>query len=369
MSKKYKEAMDKIVLSDELKTKIMENTAKNRPPAKTTFKHTKSFYLRHAVGYAACLLLCMLAVSINKNFTETDIMSSAPDIPGYVSPLPEPTDAIRPGQPTNDILPENNPIEYQNSDENVEQNTMNYHIATETQRLQSDNIASSPETPTLENNASISSENHSLNEEISLESSPGNEDNQVVSSTNPSSDPESFSDIREQLGYDFKVPQYLPEGYALDTVSLMFGSLVQISYLSKNDEIIYRTEKTDADISGDYNVYDTMETVTINNIDTNLKSTDEMFYGAVWNDGNMAYSLNSTNGVEKDTMIKIVESTDYPIEPTEEVYEESIVIGKNSTEQYDENTSDQPTEDIYDEEENNGTPEESEQIDTVDNMD
>lgn len=371
MSKKYKEAMDKIVLSDELKAKIIENTTKNRLPFKATPKHTKAFYIRYGIGYAACLLLCFLVVSVSQNFIKIDKMPSVTNVPSDVSSLPEPTDAISPEQPTNDVLPENNSIEYQKPAENVEQNTINPHVAAETQRPQGEtpHIATPPETQTPENHAPVSSENHSANEENLLESSPGGEDNQVASPINPSADAESFSDVREQLGYDFKVPHYLPEGYKLDTVSFMFGSLVQISYLSENDEIVYRTEKTDADISGDYTVYNTVETETINGIDTTLKGSDGVFYGAVWNDGDMAYSLNSTNGLDKDTIVKIVESTDYPIGQTEEVDEESVIIDEDSTKQYDVNTSGQPTEDIYDDEENNGIPEQSEQIDTLDNTD
>lgn len=364
MSKKYQEAMDKIVLSDELKTKIIENVATNHLSDKE--KHKKTFYYRYGVGYAACLLLCVLAVFVSKDFVGTNILPSVTNVPSYVLPVPEPTDAIRPEQPTNAVLPENNSDEYQKPVENAEQNTLNHPIVAETQRPQADepHITTPPETQTPENNSPVPSENHSANEDNLPESSPEGEDNQVASPINPSTDAESFSDVREQLGYDFKVPQYLPEGYKLDTVSFMFGSLVQISYLSENDEIVYRTEKTDADISGDYTVYDAVETVTINNVATTLKSTGEVFYGAVWNDGDMAYSLNSTNGLDKDTMVKIVESTDYPIEQTGEVYEESIVIGEDSTEQYDVNTSDQPTEDIYDDEENDGTMEQSEQIET-----
>ena len=172
--------------------------------------------------------------------------------------------------------------------------------------------------------------------------------------------------MREQLGYDFKVPQFLPEGYELNEVSLMFGSLVQISYLSENDEIVYRTEKTNADISGDYNIYDTVETETINSIDTTLKSSDEVFYGAVWIDGDVSYSINSTNGLKKDTIVKIVESTDFPVEQTENVHQKSISIDEDSTAQYDANTTGQPTEEIYDENENCETPE---QMNTMDHMD
>lgn len=371
MSKKYKEAMDKIVLSDELKAKIIENTTKKQLPAKTNLKHTKSFYFRYGIGYAACLLLCFLAVSVSKDFVGTNILPSVTNVPSDVSPVPKPTDTIRPEQPTNDVLPDSNSIESQKPAENVEQNTVNRQIAAETQRPQgkTPHIATPLETQIPENHAPVASENHSTDEENSPESSLRNEDNQVASPINPWTDAESFSDVRQQLGYDFKVPQYLPEEYKLDTVSLMFGSLVQISYLSENDEIVYRTEKTDADISGDYNVYDTVETEIINGVDTTLKGSDGVFYGAVWNDGEMSYSIGSTNGFEKDTIVKIVESTDYPIGQTKEADGESMEIGEDSTEQYDVNTPDQPTEDIYDGEGNEEPLEQSEQIDTVDNTD
>lgn len=358
MSKKYKEAMDKIVLSDELKTKIIENSSKNHLPVKEKTKRTKTFYFRYGVRYAACLLLCFLAVSVSKNFVQTDIMPSATNVPSYASPAPQPTNAVSSQLPENDVLPDN--IENQEPAENAQQDNINHHLTAETQSPQTEepNIANPVEPQSPENNTT--------NEENPHESSSGNGDNGIESPINPSTDVENFSDLREQFGYDFKVPQYLPEGYELDKVSIMFGSLVQISYLSENDEIVYRTEKTNADISGDYNVYDTVETETINSIDTTLKSSDEVFYGAVWIDGDMSYSIHSTNGLEKDIMVKIVENIDYPAEQTEKAQEKSIVIDENSTDQDDINTPDQPTEEIYDENENCETPE---QMNTMDHMD
>lgn len=376
MSKKYKEAMDKIVLSDELKAKIIENTVKNRLPVKTTPKHTKAFYFRYGVGYAACMLLCFLAVSVSKDFAGTNILTN---VPSSVSPVPEPTDAISPEQPTNGVLPKNNSIEYQKPAKNAEQNAMNHQIAAETQRPQSKipHIATPPETQTPGNNAPVSSENNSSNEENPLQSSLGNENNQVVSPINPSTDAESFSDVREQLGYDFKVPQYLPEGYKLDTVSLMFGSLVQISYLCETDEIVYRTEKTDADISGDYNVYDTVETETINGVDTTLKGSDGVFYGAVWNDGEMSYSIGSTNGFEKDTLVQIAENVDFPAEQgqtastaqsenIDEKTEENSANAEALTEQDDMNMV-EPQLEVNENDKEDNIP--KKQSETMDNMD
>ncbi len=161
MSKKYKDAMDKIVLSDELKTKIIENTTKNHLSVKEKKKRTRTFYVRYGVGYAACLLLCVLAVSVSQNIIETNNMPSVTNAPNYVSPVPESTDAVSQTQPTNNTLPENNSIENQEPAGNIAQNNINHHLAAETQRPQVDgtNTASPPETQAPENNTPVSSEN------------------------------------------------------------------------------------------------------------------------------------------------------------------------------------------------------------------
>ena len=70
----------------------------------------------------------------------------------------------------------------------------------------------------------------------------------------------------------------------------MFEKLIRISYTNDTDTIIYRTEKTDEDISGDYNVYEKTETEQINDNTVTMKSS----------------------GIEKEEMKKIIENVDYP---------------------------------------------------------
>ncbi len=392
LSKKYKEAMDKIVLSDELKTKIIENAAKNQLPAKAKSKRAKAFYLRYGISYAACFLFCFLIVSASRNFSGTDIIPPVNSTTSTLSPVPAAQETTAPEWSAADIPNGHVPVDLPAPTEAALENHTVQQSMKETEKPQNDKSVAvlppkrsendipqlseshtpdeniQPEQP--ENNMPPLSENQAVNENDNPEPPESNipplSENQTVDDYKPPgvsggngtddipADTESIFDIYEELGYAFKIPEYLPEGYELDRADLMFGSLIQISYQSENDEIVYRTEKTNADISGDYNVYDTVETEMINNIDTTLKSSDDVFYGAVWNDGDMSYSLNSTNGLDKDTIVKIVESTDYPSGQTEEVNEEITETDGDLQEQDDVSTSDQSTADVAEEIENHG---------------
>ena len=306
LSKKYKEAMDKIILSDELKTKIIENAAKNHFPVKEKTKHTKLFHFRYAISYAACLLICFLVVSVSKNFSRTDIMPPVTNTPSTFAPVSKQQDSAVSEPPSTEISQGYEPVEQQGGKSG---NNAVYKPAEETTEAKDDESASLITPEQSENYIPPLSENHTVKEDDPPEMSSGNDF--VGIPVNPITEWENFSDVCEQLGYDFKIPKYIPEGYKLDTVSLLFESLVQISYLSENDEILYRTERTMEDISGDYTVYDTVETEIINGIDTTLKGGGEEFYGAVWNDGETSYSIKSTNGLERDTLVKMAESVDY----------------------------------------------------------
>ena len=120
-----------------------------------------------------------------------------------------------------------------------------------------------------------------------------------------------LSEIRKEAGYDFKIPFYIPQGYEMNDTSLMFGSMVQISYEKDENRLIYRTDNTSEDISGDYNVYENTEEKKIGGADVTVKGNDDKYNSASWNDTN-AYSVYSDEGLDKSEMIKIIESTDYP---------------------------------------------------------
>lgn len=316
LSKKYREAMDQIILSDEAKFRIMENATKNHFPVQTKPKHTRIFYVRYGVVYAACMLLCFFVISSSKNIIKTNVVSFASPTPNYTETIPDASEQSAPVEPQNDVSQENNhaaqaPLSANIPQDNIkdafQEETIEAYIIEKPAGVKPDEMTE-PNIPEIP-------ENNISNEEPPLVSSSGAQEDEPNSTGTPIVDMETLSQVREQLGHDFKIPQYIPDTYKFHQVSLMFGKLVQISYVSECDEIIYRTEKTTENISGDYTIYETEETEIINGIDTVLKGNDNRFYNVVWNDNQMAYSVNSKNGLEKDTLVQIVESTDYFEEP------------------------------------------------------
>lgn len=130
----------------------------------------------------------------------------------------------------------------------------------------------------------------------------------------------SVDELRKIASFDFSVPKYVPDGYRPYDYSLIFGSVVQIKYNSKSDCMTYRTGLGKAGIDGDYNIYDKEEQVEIGEKSVVLKSNDDIYQSAVWEDDSMSYSVRSENGIEKDELTRTVDSVDSSSKttPTEE---------------------------------------------------
>lgn len=308
MSKKYTEAMDKIVASDELKAKILRTAAQKRQ--KENSKPRYSFYIRTFASAAACLAILITSVSVHDDFVK-------PELP-LVKPNPPAVTAPEISEKPNVNTSKNAPI--QKSESPVLPNKPT--VTNEPEISNNNDYDVNTEAP----------ENHEKNEVIPpLESKPNeipidlptssnpnaggeNDENDMsVSAPNFGSESLSYSEITEKVGYAFKLPQFMPSEYKMTDMKLMFDELIQIEYLSSKDTVIFRTEKTDGDISGDYNVYENVQTVKISGTDVTLKGDGEKISVAVWNNEN-AYSISSSYGTDKETIIKIIENIGFPSE-------------------------------------------------------
>lgn len=85
-----------------------------------------------------------------------------------------------------------------------------------------------------------------------------------VLAVNPFEEMTSLEEAGEKVGYEVMSPSYLPDGYETDCISLIFGELVEVTYKnSDGGEITYRTQKTESDVSGDYNSYESTESAEL----------------------------------------------------------------------------------------------------------
>lgn len=277
MSKKYKEAMDKIVVSEELREKIINMSSK-----KSKSKRIGTLYFRMA-ACAACLVICVAAVKISENNPAVvpPVQTAAPIAPA-VTYIPEKTPA------TNTSKPEKTP-----KSEDMPKNNQNIARGNEDNKTET-------EKPNI--NIKLPENDEKITETLPPDFGGG----EVMSPFDEES--AELSEIRNSVGYDFKIPGYIPDGYKKESANLLFGELIQIIYLDNKNKIMYRTQKTDEDISGDYNIYDDVHTELINNNAVTFKGTEDKCSNAVWTEDESSYSLYFDCGMSYEEVSKIIKS-------------------------------------------------------------
>ena len=326
MSKNYKEAMDKIKLSEDMKAKILENI--NNPPElkKPVCKNT--YHITRGLCYAACLLICFTAVSSGIRFKSSTVDKVQPTVstPPQNSVPPVQSQAPQDNPPYSEPPAEQSGGYKKPSESEKTSPSGKQQIAKSSQKPQPNDNSTSDSSffhgsaAGSQNNEPATSDNNTdpvlssgFNGSEASQPPEDGQPEQVCVGSPFSPDIETVSDIRNNLDYDFKIPQYVPENYENDSASLLFDSLIQISYTNGDERILYRTEKNpeENDISGDYNTYEQEDNESVNGVSATLKSNDNLCYTALWHDGDFAYSLNSSAGLEHEEMLKIIESTDF----------------------------------------------------------
>ena len=285
MSRKYKAAMDKITASDELKAKIIAASDKVRVKEKQKFARTAVFRMRYAAGIAACAAALCISFSINKI--------------GYEKP------PIRETVVKNDKNTENNVEPPQND------NTFTPPVSEEQPpakgNLQEEK--SKPQESTDGKKQPLPPSDEAINppQEELPKKEGGQESKPPVMGAKPFEEIQDIEALRAQAGYNFRIPKYIPEGYELKNMGILFGELIQLRYENAEDEIIYRTQKSAEDISGDYNTYETVETENVSGTEVTVRRNGDIVGSAIWYDED-AYSITSEKGISKDDVLKMVTS-------------------------------------------------------------
>ena len=326
LSKKYQKSMDKIVMSDALKNKIMRAAAEKSEQSLKKPKRMPVWYFRTAAGCAASIAICLLAVHVVKNptLTDNDIVPTPTTTHAYIEPNrnAEPATSNLPTLPAEDGTLSAMPKEGAKT-RRTERKEMpivpgaDAAAGTDIPRGETEPAA----VPDIAAGEPPRSDSGSATEDINehpLQAAPVPDGDGYEMSGGGNAaqgfgvvSMKSVADMRNLVGYDFKMPTDLPDGYVLEEASLVFG-IIQLSYESADDTITYRTQRTNEDISGDYNVYASEKCETVGSYTVTMKGDDEdICHTAVWNDGE-AFSLMSNQGVAHDTMVQMIEGVQTP---------------------------------------------------------
>ena len=114
-----------------------------------------------------------------------------------------------------------------------------------------------------------------------------------VQVTNPIVQSEDLEALRSAAPFALSVPTELPEGWKVESASLIMGSLAQVVYTDGTDTITYRMAEGTKDVSGDYNAYPWTEDADLDGVTVTLKGQQEdAVLLAVWTDGQYSYAFS-----------------------------------------------------------------------------
>lgn len=120
---------------------------------------------------------------------------------------------------------------------------------------------------------------------------------EAVEIPNPMVSYESVEAAEKAAGITVPELKSLPEGYQLNKIYVIGGTLVQLIYQNGNDRILYRAEKGDADISGDYNQYSVIKTVQIGALQVAVKGDADKLSVATWTADGLTFALSFDQAV------------------------------------------------------------------------
>lgn len=119
---------------------------------------------------------------------------------------------------------------------------------------------------------------------------------------------ENIDAAKKVLNFQPSVPSYIPTGYEIDEITVIGDNFLQIIYRNDKDErICYRTAKSSENISGDYNTYANEKTITIGNYEVTVRG-NENISGAVWNSGEITYSILVDKELSEKEIMDIIMS-------------------------------------------------------------
>lgn len=124
---------------------------------------------------------------------------------------------------------------------------------------------------------------------------------------NPLVNYSTLDEARKAVGFTFAVPATLPDGYQMKDITVISNSLAKISYSKGDNHIAYRTAKGNADISGDYNVYDKVKPITVGNTKITVKGKGDSINLATWTKDGTSFSLSFDVPINEKTLSTIIE--------------------------------------------------------------
>lgn len=308
LSDKYKKAMDSISLTEEQKQKIIQNAKK------------KKFDYRVIVNIAACLVVIVVVYGALQNKIEPDSPNKYSTDSVVVETTEKSSESTTEKQESTQAVESTTEI---TTTKSVEKNTE----MTTARKIYEKNAVAKREksSTTLADNKIKKSDVETTTEKITqadkLYMTSLNEDNEVAeqsidsiegepmlkTASSPYVEYNSVDELKENVNINAKMPDKI-KSYNSYSYSVAFSNMVEIQYSNGSDNILYRLEKGEVaeDISGDYNNYENIKKLTVDNTEVTIKGNEDVYKVAVWYKNGVNYSISSEQGLKIEDIQNLI---------------------------------------------------------------
>lgn len=138
----------------------------------------------------------------------------------------------------------------------------------------------------------------------------------AVSIADPFTEVSSMKEAAAMTGFDLTLPE-APKDYPDQIIRVMNTSMIEVIFANNANETAdkidegfrVRKEKTDEEISGDYNEYENVNTVRIGDLDVTEKGNGDTISVATWNADGYAYAVDAEyHPMTADEMAAVVQA-------------------------------------------------------------
>jgi len=132
-----------------------------------------------------------------------------------------------------------------------------------------------------------------------------NQDNNVQI-PNPFTDCTTLEEASRLTGFTLNVSETINE-YELDHISVMNDEMIQVIYKNGENRLSIRKALGKDDISGDYNIYEEIKTMTIEDLKVTTRGANEKVGSAIWTDEKFTYSIFADSAISSEEVTNIIQ--------------------------------------------------------------
>lgn len=344
LSKKYKEELDKIVMNDEMKKRILSNVLNNNVEVKSTTPVVKKiFKLKRNMQLVAVCFTVAVCLSVFKNYPEffkieNNNLKQNQEIGKSVdkdNDLKNVKESEVYGNnedntTNNDSIKNNEPInsaggnEENNNKNNSSKNKVDDNNEKSAQSVQKEQVIDNSNanssiaaktSPEIQSNNEKAADNNLKVAAINEDEDANKENDELADQSSVlggyfTEDYKTLEEAEKAINLKISPIKLLPQGFNMSNINVISNEIIQMDYNSGEKDISFRAGKEIENISGDYNEYRIKNSFKVNDVNINLKGNkDKIINLATWEKGGISYSMSSTSGIEEETMLNMIKSS------------------------------------------------------------